>query len=161
MGGILPNRPGNSIPITGFPDVILKPKVNIIKVIERGDMPLYFLLGNVTENGQRRLRENPDLVVESVRDCDCEGAEILTQYAVLGRYDFVMLAEARDNDAVARLSLEMSYRVGMHIETLPAIALHLLSEPEGDNTDDEMAYAEAPEGEWRLPDPELNQGIPD
>ena len=117
-------------------------------------MPLYFLMGNITENGQRRLRDNPDLVVESARDCDCEGAEVLTQYAVLGRFDFVMLAEARDNDAVARLSLEMSHRVGMHIETLPAIALNQLSDLEGDGRDVESVYAEAPEGEWRLPDPE-------
>ena len=115
-------------------------------------MPLYFLMGNITENGQRRLRDNPNLVVESVRDCDCEGAEVLTQYAVLGRFDFVMLADARDNDAVARLSLEMSHRVGMHIETLPAIALGQLSELDGDDDDVELAYADSPESEWRLPD---------
>ena len=115
-------------------------------------MPLYFLMGNITENGQRRLRDNPDLVVESVRDCDCDGAEVLTQYAVLGRYDFVMLANARDNDAVARLSLEMSYRVGMHIETLPAIALGQLSETDGEDDDAQPAFADSPESEWRLPD---------
>ncbi len=115
-------------------------------------MPLYFLMGNITENGQRRLRANPDLVVESVRDCECEGAEILTQYAVLGRFDFVMLAEAEDNDAVARLSLEMSYRVGMHIETLPAIALGQLTDPGDEDQDMDVAYAEQSDGEWRLPD---------
>lgn len=115
-------------------------------------MPLYFLMGNITENGQRRLRANPNLLVESVQDCDCEGAEILTQYAVLGRFDFVMLAEAEDNDAVARLSLEMSYRVGMHIETLPAIALGQLTD-QGDGDDDrETVYSEQSDTEWRLPD---------
>ena len=114
-------------------------------------MPLYFLMGNITENGQRRLRENPNLLVESVRDCDCEGAEILTQYAVLGRFDFVMLAEADDNDAVARLSLEMSYRVGMHIETLPAIALGQLTDLSDNDDDMETVYAEQSDGEWRLP----------
>ena len=115
-------------------------------------MPLYFLMGNITENGQRRLRDNPDLVVESVRDCDCEGAEILTQYAVLGRFDFVMLAEAEDNDAVARLSLEMSHRVGMRIETLPAIALTQPSESGGDEDDRDTVYAEQTDPEWRLPE---------
>jgi uncharacterized protein with GYD domain len=109
-------------------------------------------MGSVTENGQRRLRENPDLVIESAHDCDCEGAEILTQYAVLGRFDFVMLAEADDNDAVARLSLEMSFRVGMHIETLPAIALGQVAEPSEDGGDLEPVYAEQTDPEWRLPD---------
>ena len=115
-------------------------------------MPLYFLMGNITENGQSRLRANPDLLVESVRDCASEGAEILTQYAVLGRFDFVMLAEAQDNDAVARLSLEMSYRVGMHIETLPAIALGQLSDQGEDEGDRDAVYAEQTDTEWRLPD---------
>lgn len=114
-------------------------------------MPLYFLMGNITENGQRRLRANPHLLVESVQDCDSEGAEILTQYAVLGRYDFVMLADAVDNDAVARLSLEMSCRVGMHIETLPAIALGQLSD-KGDGEDDmDTVNAQQSDTEWRLP----------
>lgn len=117
-------------------------------------MPLYFLMGNITENGQRRLRDNPDLVVESARDCDCDGAEILTQYAVLGRFDFVMLAEADDNDAVARLSLEMSHRVGMHIETLPAIALSQLADTDDGDDGGQLAYADAPESEWQLPDRE-------
>ncbi len=115
-------------------------------------MPLYFLLANITETGQRRLRENPSVVVDSILECDCEGAEILTQYAVLGRYDFVMLAEADDNDAVARLSLEMSYRVGMHIETMPAIALQEEAGPNGDDDLAQVAQAETPEAEWRLPD---------
>ena len=43
------------------------------------------------------LRKNPDLVINAVRECDCPGAEIMGQYAVLGKYDFVMLAEANDN----------------------------------------------------------------
>ncbi len=114
-------------------------------------MPLYFLMGNITENGQRRLRANPDLVVESARDSECEGAEVLTQYAVLGRFDFVMLAEADDNDAVARLSLEMSHRVGMHIETLPAIALGQLTDPGEGDDDEDTVYAEQTDPEWRLP----------
>ncbi len=117
-------------------------------------MPLYFLMGTITENGQQRLRESPDLIVDSVRDCRCEGAEILSQYAVLGRYDFVMLAEADDNDAVARLSVDIGVRIGLHIETLPAIALRLRSDNEGDSEDAQLAYADLPAGEWELPDNE-------
>ena len=116
-------------------------------------MPLYFLMGTSTSGGRRRLRENPDLIVESIRDCHCEGADILNQYAVLGQYDFVMLAEADDNDAVARLSLEMSVLAGLQIETLPAIAIRLRGDNEPDAAGYEPAYAQAPAaGEWTLPD---------
>ena len=91
-------------------------------------MSLYFLLGTLTSAGQKLVHENHDLVIDATRDIDIEGAEVLGQYAVLGRYDFVMMVEANDNDAVARLSLELGVRTGLHVETLPAIAIGFLDE---------------------------------
>ena len=70
-------------------------------------MSLYFLLGSLTHDGQRMLHGNPNLIVDRARDLKISGAEILGQYAVLGRYDFVMIVEANANDAVARVSLEL------------------------------------------------------
>ena len=91
-------------------------------------MSLYFLLGTLTSTGQKMVHENHGLVVDATRDINIEGAEVLGQYAVLGRYDFVMMVEADDNDAVARLSLEIGVRTGLHVETLPAIAIGFLNE---------------------------------
>ena len=96
-------------------------------------MSLYFLLGTLTSTGQKMVHENHELVVEATRAIEIDGAEILGQYAVLGRYDFVMMVEAHDNDAVARLSLEVGVRTGLHIETLPAIAVGFLDERLGDD----------------------------
>jgi uncharacterized protein with GYD domain len=115
-------------------------------------MPLYFLLGTLTEHGQRMLRNNPELLINAVRDCDCEGAEILGQYAVLGRYDCVMLAEAHDNEAAAKISLELGVRIGLHVETLPAIALGLLGEDNGEDPASQAEGATSATGEWRLPE---------
>jgi uncharacterized protein with GYD domain len=86
-------------------------------------MTLYFLLGTLTEEGQKMLSKNSNLMAEVVVDYSSEGAGILSQYSVLGKYDFVMMAEAADNEAVARLSLEIGVRVGLHIETLPALPI--------------------------------------
>ena len=86
-------------------------------------MSLYFLLGSLTHDGQRMLHGNPNLIVDRARELKVSGAEILGQYAVLGRYDFVMIVEADDNDAVARVSLELGMRTGLHLETLPAIPI--------------------------------------
>ena len=91
-------------------------------------MSLYFLLGTLTSTGQKLLHENHDLVVDSTRNIVVDGAEILGQYAVLGKYDYLMMVEANDNDAVARLSLEIGVRTGLHIETLPAIAIGFLND---------------------------------
>ncbi len=91
-------------------------------------MSLYFLLGTLTATGQQKVHDNRDLLRESTRSIQVKGAEILGQYAILGRYDFVMMVEADDNDAVARLSLELGVLIGLHIETLPAIAIGFLTE---------------------------------
>ena len=96
-------------------------------------MSLYFLLSSLTSTGQQLLHDNHDLVVDAAREIKIEGAEILGQYAVLGRYDFLMMVEADDNDAVARLSLEMGVKTGLHIETLPAIAIGFLNENPSDD----------------------------
>ncbi len=91
-------------------------------------MSLYFLLGTLTFSGQTMVHRDPDLVVNTTREINVDGAMILGQYAVLGRYDFVMMADAVDNDAVARLSVEIGVRTGLHIETLPAIPMGFLAD---------------------------------
>ena len=96
-------------------------------------MPLYFLLGTLTSAGQKLLHENHDLVVDSTRNITVDGAEIMGQYAVLGRYDYLMMVEADDNDAVARLSLELGVKTGLHVETLPAIAIGFLNDQLADD----------------------------
>ena len=98
-------------------------------------MSLYFLLGSLTHDGQRMLHGNSNLIGERTRELKIPGAEFLGQYAVLGRYDFVMMVEADDNDAVARLSLELGMRTGLHLETLPAIPIGFM----GDGSDPDPA----------------------
>ena len=117
-------------------------------------MPLYFLLGTLTETGQRMLLRNPDLIVDAIRESDCEGAQVLGQYAVLGKYDYVMIAEADDNEAVGRLALEIGVKVGLHTETLPAMAIAVLAEGDIKEEGVEAEVSIRPEGtteEWRLP----------
>ena len=58
---------------------------------------------------------------------------MLGVYGVLGEYDFVSIVEADDNQSIARFSLELGVRIGLHIETLPAIAIGFLTERPQDN----------------------------
>ena len=91
-------------------------------------MSLYFLLGTLTATGQQMVHDDRDLLVKATQSVQVPGAEILGRYAVLGRYDFVMMVDADDNDAVARLSLDLGVKIGLHIETLPAIAIGFLAD---------------------------------
>ena len=118
-------------------------------------MTLYFLLGTLTEEGQKMLNNNPNLMVDVAVGYNCDGAGILGQYAVLGKYDFVMMAEAADNEAVTRLSLEIGVRVGLHIETLPALAMGVLGEKGQNQLEGETEFATGPHeppDQWQLPD---------
>ena len=116
-------------------------------------MPLYFLMGTLSESGQRMLLRNSDLMVEAIAECRIDGANILGQYAVLGRCDYVMMVEADDNEAVGRLALEIGVKTGLHTETLPAMAIGGRL-PRGPGEEEGLAEQLAdPPGteEWRLP----------
>jgi uncharacterized protein with GYD domain len=118
-------------------------------------MTLYFLLGTLTEEGQKMLNNNPNLMVDVVVDYNCDGAGIMGQYAVLGKYDFVMMAEATDNEAVARLSLEIGVRAGLHIETLPALSIGVVSHKGPDQLEGGAEVARRTHerlDQWQLPD---------
>jgi uncharacterized protein with GYD domain len=51
------------------------------------------------------------------------GAKVLAQYAVIGPYDFVTILEASNNEAIARVSVELGARGTMQIETIAAIPI--------------------------------------
>ena len=88
---------------------------------------LYILLATLTTDGQRKLINNPDLINDVAHEVDVPGASLMARYMVLGRYDFVIIAEADSPESVARLSLEFGLRAGVHTETLQAINVDLLA----------------------------------
>ncbi|MBI4236453.1 MAG: GYD domain-containing protein [Chloroflexi bacterium] len=89
---------------------------------------LYILLARLTDEGQKMLHEDRERVNAVTSIVHVPGAALLARYAVLGQYDFVMMVEAQDHSSVARLSLELGARLGLHIETLPAIPLGLFAD---------------------------------
>ena len=120
-------------------------------------MPLYIMLANLTGRGRRMSRSNPDLLSDAAAQVETTSSKVLTQYAVLGRHDFVIITEAADNDAAARLSLELGVQAGLNIETLPAMPVGVLSDEEHLSILRDAAVALSvpngpDEGEWRLPD---------
>ena len=124
-------------------------------------MPLYIMLANLTGRGRRMSQANPNLLSDAAAEAETPTSKVLTQYAVLGRHDFVIITEATDNHAAARLSLELGVRAGLNIETLPAMPVGVLSDEEHISILRDAAVALAlPNGpdesdggdEWRLPD---------
>ena len=124
-------------------------------------MPLYVMLANLTGQGRRMGHDNPNLLSDAAAAVETVSGKVLTQYAVLGRYDFVIITEAADNQAAVRLSLELGLAAGLNIETLPALHIGVLSDEEHISVLRDAAVAmNLPAGpdeigendDWRIPD---------
>jgi uncharacterized protein with GYD domain len=57
---------------------------------------------------------------------------VVSQYALLGPYDFLTIVEAPDNETIAHLSVDLGSRGTVHITTLPAIPVDSFVEKLGD-----------------------------
>ena len=86
-------------------------------------MSVYVLLSNLTDEGAKTLAAKPDRIKEVNREVEELGAKVLAQYATLGRYDFVNVVEAADDETIARLSIALAARGTLRIETLTAIPI--------------------------------------
>ena len=105
---------------------------------------LYILLATLTTDGQQKLIDNPDLINDVAGQVSVPGASLLSRYMVLGRYDFVIIAEAEDPESAARLSLEFGIRAGVHTETLQAINVDVLADAAEHDIPSTSAQAFAP-----------------
>src|SRR5437899_3765919 len=86
-----------------------------------GTVATYVLLTKVTAAGVKTLQANPRRIKEVNKEIEALGARVIAQYATLGRYDFVNIVEAKDNESIARISVGLGARGTVQIETLTAI----------------------------------------
>jgi uncharacterized protein with GYD domain len=86
-------------------------------------MPTYVLLSNLTDEGAKTIKKEPDRIKEVNQELATLGVKVIAQYAVLGPYDFVNIVEAPDNNTVVRVSAELASRGSVKIVTLAAIPI--------------------------------------
>jgi uncharacterized protein with GYD domain len=84
-------------------------------------MPIYVMLTNLTPEGVRTLKNNPNRVSEVNKEVEQIGAKVVSQYATLGQYDFVTIVEAPDDKTMAKVSVELGSRGTMTSETMAAL----------------------------------------
>jgi len=83
----------------------------------------FILLSTLTDEGAQTIREEPERIRAVNKELDRMGVHVISQWAVLGPYDFVNLVEAPDNVTIARVSAAMASRGTVRIMTLPAIPI--------------------------------------
>ena len=86
-------------------------------------MPVYVMLTTLTDEGRKTVKDKPERIKEVNKEVEAMGVKILTQYALLGPYDFLNILEAPSNEAVTKVALELGARGTLQTMTLPAITL--------------------------------------
>ncbi len=86
-------------------------------------MPIYVLLSTLTTEGRQTMHAHPERLEAVNKEIEELGCRVLSQYAVLGAYDFVTIVEAPDNEVAAHLSVDLGSRGTVNITTLPAIEI--------------------------------------
>jgi uncharacterized protein with GYD domain len=84
-------------------------------------MATYIMLTRLTDKGAETIKEHPGRIEAVAKELEGFGVKVVSQYAVLGPFDFVNVIEAPDNMTIARVSAELSSRGSVRIQTLPAM----------------------------------------
>jgi uncharacterized protein with GYD domain len=84
-------------------------------------MALFVMLTNLTPDGVKTLKSNPNRVGEVNKEVEQIGAKVVAQYATLGAYDFVTIVEAPDEKTMAKVSVELGSRGTMTSQTMSAM----------------------------------------
>jgi uncharacterized protein with GYD domain len=86
-------------------------------------MSVYLMLTTLTDAGRKALQDDPEILKEINKEVEFMGVKILTQYALLGQYDFVNIIDAPNNEAVAKLAIRLSAKGTTQTLTLAAISI--------------------------------------
>ncbi len=86
-------------------------------------MATYVILTTLTDEGRRTIKENPRRIMEVNKELAKMGIKVKEQYAVLGPYDFVNIVDAKDNDAVMKMSVELGSRGSVQLLSLAALPI--------------------------------------
>jgi len=86
-------------------------------------MAIYVMMTNLTDEGRKTVKTNPQRIKEVNKEVEAMGVKILAQYVVLGQYDFINILEAPDNKTVAKVATELGSRGTLQTNTLAAMTL--------------------------------------
>ena len=86
-------------------------------------MPYYVMLTKLTDHGRKTLMRNPGRIWEVNKEVEEMGAKILTQYSLLGEYDFINILEAPNNMVIARVAATLGSRGTLQPLTMSAITI--------------------------------------
>ena len=83
-------------------------------------MATYIVLLRYTQQGVQKIKEAPGRIDAAKKAFRAMGAEMKQYISVMGQYDAVVIAEAPNDETVAKLALAVGSQGAIHTETLRA-----------------------------------------
>ena len=83
-------------------------------------MPTYIILARWTQQGIENIKDSPSRLDAARQAFRAAGAELKASYLTMGQYDFVVVAEAPDDEAMTKLTLATASKGNVRTETLRA-----------------------------------------
>lgn len=84
-------------------------------------MAIYVMLTTLTGEGRKTIKDRPERIKEVNKEVEAMGAKVITQYALLGPYDFVNILEAPNNQIITKVAVELGARGTVGTMTMAAI----------------------------------------
>jgi uncharacterized protein with GYD domain len=84
-------------------------------------MATFLMLSNLGPDGAARLRDNPTRLLEVNKEVEEMGVKVISQWALLGQYDFCTVLEAPDEKVMAKVAVTLGSRGTLKTVTLAAV----------------------------------------
>lgn len=84
-------------------------------------MPIYIMASKLTDEGRKTIKERPERIKEVNEEVVQMGAKVIAQYAILGPYDFINILEAKDDETIVQIAIQLGARGTLQMETFSAI----------------------------------------
>ncbi|MEX0785314.1 MAG: GYD domain-containing protein [Dehalococcoidia bacterium] len=83
-------------------------------------MPTYISLANITDQGIRNMKDLAKRVQNAEATFSALGAELREVYLIMGQYDYVVIADAPDDETMARIALTVAGQGNVRTQTFRA-----------------------------------------
>ena len=88
---------------------------------EEAGLDTYIILGKYTQQGIAKIKEGPTRIEAARKAMEAGGGKMVAWYLTMGRYDFVVIAEAPSVKAAAAVLLAIGAQGSISTETLHAL----------------------------------------
>jgi uncharacterized protein with GYD domain len=85
-------------------------------------MPTYISLIRFTQQGIQTIKKSPERIDAAKKAYQAAGARMKEFYSVMGQYDIVVIAEAPNDETVAKVAFTLGSLGNIHTETLRAFS---------------------------------------